>query len=892
MAGPWDAFQSSDGYDPETGRTHLTVRPDFKAPEFSINQVRGAVSGAQPDRPENWETPIQRQRATGVSPILTAVARRASEIAPFPFVIGDMGGTRDTDTQAKLVAAGKSRTMNSSHLGGSAMDLVPIIDGRASPNASPEQYQAMAGAMKQAAAEMGVPLDWGGDWNGAWDKPHFGLKRPQFDAQPQAVAAAPQERPPPFGIPYNRLHAAGTAMAQAREAPEPQAPQAQQAGPWDAFKTTPDIGRGTAFLTGMEQGVNANFADEKRGVQAAAGTPKELQNPFSGPSDFVSGLAKLGYEYLTGGDEAAKRYAAGRDEFRQRTKSAEQQYPGTTIAGNVAGAIALPGGAAIRGATMPARMAQGAAVGAGYGGLAGAGEGTTVEDRASRAAMGTALGGVVGGAGVPIVEGAVAGARAATALPASYIAAAFNPRAAAERAVGRAYRAATESDPQAVNRLRPQELRPGEPQTVLDTLGAPGQDLARSAANLSPQGRAELNRTLNDRFETQSSRITGWLRQAAHYPDAHAQQKAIEQTAKTVNDPAYGRARAQGLSGIWDQELSDLAQAPAMQDAIKGAIVQAKNRSAPDVSKGAQQLTARWVSKDGKPTLELWDLTKRQLDQEINVAARAGRKSDVEELTAIKNKLLEKLDAAVPSYAEARQGAASFFGAENALEAGQKFVTDKNLAIPRARTALAKMSPTERQLFQDGFVSRYLEVLDQIPDRADIVRKIYNTPDAQQKFQMILGKQKSDELEAILRVENIMMQSMRAVEGNSSTARQLIQQGLAGGGAGAIGGNYLGLDPTTAGIATALTTAGKRGIDIKVATQLARMLTSNDPAVLNRGVRMIARSQSLMGALRSADSAAARVGGGQAQAVPSPMTQLPAPGRAEDQPEIPRPPGQ
>jgi hypothetical protein len=34
-----------------------------------------------------------------------------------------------------------------------------------------------------------------------------------------------------------------------------------------------------------------------------------------------------------------------------------------------------------------------------------------------------------------------------------------------------------------------------------------------------------------------------------------------------------------------------------------------------------------------------------------------------------------------------------------------------------ARRALAQMTPQERQLFQDGFVSRFIETLNQVGDR-------------------------------------------------------------------------------------------------------------------------------------------------------------------------------
>ncbi len=699
----------------------------------------------------------------------------------------------------------------------------------------------------------------------------------------QAVAQAPpQWQGPQMGGSAN--------AAPPQAAPQPQA-QPQRSGLFDDIgPAKPDVGRGRAFLTGAQQGASFNFGDELSGAAAAAGTPKELSNPFDGPSNAITGLAKLGYEYLTGGDTAAKRYSQGRDEFRNLVKQSEEQYPGTTLAGNVAGAVALPLGGAMNAATLPARMGRGAALGAATGAVSGAGEGTTGEDRASRAAIGTVAGGVLGGVAPPLVEGGAKLIGAAVSKPVNLIRSAVNPTGTAERAVGRAYKEASDVDPSAVNRLAPSELQPGGPQAVMDTLGQPGRDLARSAANISGGAKDTLNQTLDPRFENQGARVGQWLKSKLNYGDAHSVQQAIDKVEKTVNSTNYGKAYAQGRVGIWDQDLAELSQAPVVKSATKDAIATALNKSASGTLGPSTQ--ARWATQDGKPTLELWDLVKRQIDQDINVAKRAGKNEDVSTLTGVKNAILTKLDAAVPEYKAARQGAAGFFGAENALEAGQEFVT-KNFAIPQTRDALARMSPAERQLFQDGFISRYMEILDKIPDRADVVRRIYNNPDAQKKFQLVLGPQRSAEMEAMLRIENIMQQGLRAVQGNSTTAAQLITAGAAGAGAG----GYLGFDPTTSGVASALALAGKRGIDTRVALKVAEMLTSSDPAVLNRGLKMVAGNGRLMSAIRSADAASVRVGANEGSHAASSAFRVnpsaPAIGHAEDdQPKVPRPPGQ
>lgn len=669
----------------------------------------------------------------------------------------------------------------------------------------------------------------------------------------------------------------------------------------DQGKKKEDIGRGTAFLTAAEQGLNANFADEKRGVQAAAGTPDELRNPFSGPADFVTGLAKLGYEYLVGGDDAAKKYAAARDEFRKKTKEGAEQYPVTSAVGNAAGALLIPAGGMLNAATMPARMARGAAVGAGYGGAAGIGEGEGAVDRASRGAVGAGLGAVAGGVGVPVVEGITRGVAAIAARPVNMVRSAIDPDAAAERAVGRAFNEAATADPQAINRVTQAELARGGPATVLDTLGAPGRDLARSAGNISGGARDTLNQTLNDRFESQVPRLTHWLRTTFNYPDAHAQQVAIDGVERTVNRVAYARAYRDGDRGLWSPELERLTSSPDVVAAMRDAATRGKSRAVTQGFGGFNsgvtfendilRFGRGPTGQPSYPTLQFWDYTKRSLDDAANAARRSGRNEEASTLGQLSTALRGELDHLVPTYQQARAGAAAFFGAENALEAGQNFVRAE-FALPQTRAALARMTPNERQLFQDGFVSRLIETLENVPDRADIVRRIYNTPSAREKIQLALGPNRARELEAILRIENIMQQGLRGVQGNSTTTQQLVGLGLAGGGAGAVGGGMLGFDPTTSGIVAALTAAGKRGVDQRVALSVARLLASNDPALITRAVRLVSNNGRFMDALRSADAAAAKIGGGQVQAVQAPAIQIPAIGRSENEPEVPRPPGQ
>lgn len=69
-------------------------------------------------------------RMRGVDPTLVQLVKRAREISPIPFEITE--GLRTKERQAYLVKTGKSRTMNSYHLRGKAIDFVAKPGGEVS----------------------------------------------------------------------------------------------------------------------------------------------------------------------------------------------------------------------------------------------------------------------------------------------------------------------------------------------------------------------------------------------------------------------------------------------------------------------------------------------------------------------------------------------------------------------------------------------------------------------------------------------------------------------------------------------------------------------------------------------------------------------------------------
>ena len=114
-----------------------------------------------------------------VHPDLVKVITAAKELIPFAVVYG----IRTEAAEAQAVATGHSTTMHSRHLP-NAQGLACAVDIAAlNPDGSinwakgeePKVYGNLAAAVKKAAAELNIPVEWGGDWNSFKDWGHFQL---------------------------------------------------------------------------------------------------------------------------------------------------------------------------------------------------------------------------------------------------------------------------------------------------------------------------------------------------------------------------------------------------------------------------------------------------------------------------------------------------------------------------------------------------------------------------------------------------------------------------------------------------------------------------------------------------------------------------------------------
>lgn len=106
-------------------------------------------------------SPESYLRLAGVHTDLARVVHGAIALSAVDFRVQE--GRRSAARQRQLVASGASQTQQSRHLTGHAVDLVALRDGRADL-ADWTLYHQIARAMGVAAADLSVPLRWGGCW--------------------------------------------------------------------------------------------------------------------------------------------------------------------------------------------------------------------------------------------------------------------------------------------------------------------------------------------------------------------------------------------------------------------------------------------------------------------------------------------------------------------------------------------------------------------------------------------------------------------------------------------------------------------------------------------------------------------------------------------------------
>lgn len=378
------------------------------------------------------------------------------------------------------------------------------------------------------------------------------------------------------------------------------------------------------------------------------------------------------------------RYAKALEDAQMQDARDNQGVLGT--AAEIAGGLGTAGGLGKAGVTLAkdgvglvSRAARMAGEGAAYGGTQGFLDGgNSLEDRVGGAAKGAAVGGVVGGA-LPLATSAVGTALSPVI---SNIRARMNPEGVARSQVARAL-SDSGMTPQQVAREVSNADAAGQPFTVADAMGNPGQRMLSTVARTPGPGRTAAVDFLNARQAGQAERVgnivdealgaSGTARQTSDALIKSAQQESAPLYQKALDfKPAWNEriqqffddpvAKAGLREGVAVQRLESLAAGSKFKP-TDYAITGFNEAGDPIISNVPNMRTINLIKKGWDNLLEQYrDPTTGRL-----VLDEKGRALD-----AVRRSFLKEIDNVNPFYAEARAAYAGPAQVRDAVVAGGK----------------------------------------------------------------------------------------------------------------------------------------------------------------------------------------------------------------------------
>jgi hypothetical protein len=380
-----------------------------------------------------------------------------------------------------------------------------------------------------------------------------------------------------------------------------------------------------------------------------------------------------------------------------------------------------------------------------------------------------------------------------------------------------------------------------------DVVGERGPELMRKGMT-TPEGYEAATR-VNDFIQKRGEQAYGRVdenidRILGRKVDAGATKEEISKQQKADNGPAYDAAINNPMaSNVESPFVESLKEEPRIQSAFDRAVK----------DMGGYQ-----------PTLKFWDEVKRNLNDDASEAFRNGRSNLGTALQGFEQKLRDDLKAQNPGYAEALDGASSFFKSKNALEAGYKYASQFNTFDEAAvREALKKYSPDQIQLFQDGFVSA-------LKDKSrGGVEKLLNNLDSnvmQKKLQDIFPSKNGDQarqIQAMIDLENMtqnadtlkFVKEAGGEKPSSFSLSKYIPEGIAS--LMAAVGTGAATTPTVGGAVGVMTLAaselGRVALNLserRIAGRVAQILDSGDQAQILALSQEAARTPAVMTVLQ------------------------------------------
>ncbi|MBN9433984.1 MAG: hypothetical protein J0I45_16250 [Bosea sp.] len=447
------------------------------------------------------------------------------------------------------------------------------------------------------------------------------------------------------------------------------------------------------------------------------------------------------------------------------------EHPVASTAGNVGGAIL---------GTAPLVAAAPAAFGVSKAPLA------------ERAIMGSISGGALGGAdaavrseGDPTAALVGAGVGAGVGAVAPYAGRLIGKGASkvADLFANRGSQFGSRTIQQLTNDLAAEGLTMPEIQARLDKLGPEGMlaDTAESLRLRAEQlaqsdnpARPAVIGALKDRAANAGDRIaSAFDASLGERPNVYETLKKMTAARKASADVLYGQARAEAgpidvsrvIQAIDDEVAPGVNQivsgkeGPGLLDETDRALLWVRSR----MTNGQSVVT----------DFDRLHQLQRKIAEKATAAAKRGDNYQAGMLRDTRNKLLEAIEDAAPTYQQARQTFSSDSAVKDAFEEGQKIFSSK-VHPDMLQADIGAMSKAEREAYQLGTRAAVDEAMGRVRNGALKGRTLLDADWNAEKLKYVLGRDKAQTLIDALTGEQSMAETGNQALANSATARRAL----------------------------------------------------------------------------------------------------------------------
>ncbi|MDE2473405.1 MAG: hypothetical protein KGL35_33020 [Bradyrhizobium sp.] len=584
-----------------------------------------------------------------------------------------------------------------------------------------------------------------------------------------------------------------------------------------------------------------------------------------GFSDEILGAANAMGDVVTKpGTSFSDAYKQRVDEERTLLDQAHANTGNMGLAAEIAGGLVLPGGVVARagskvGAGLLRAMSGGlmtgegiggtlggsAAVGGAFGGIQRAGDaevnpnasmGDALRQRLAAGLEGAGQGAMIGGA-LPMAGAAmkpILGPVASTV--GNMINTTFRPAATAEtrvlQAVDRMPGGGLMSQKLDNMQMQMQDAQAvGVPATMADLGGYNTQRAARSIVTLPGEGSANMVASLSGRQLNSPDRVTQYLSEAMADPSLfYKTLDKIDSERSDLAGPLYKKAFDENPMVNTEpvlRKLNDLLSTTAGKTRSALTSVAKELVTTPQVGDGTIN-TANAV----KVGLVSTHAVKEMIDDMVGVAMRSGENAQAGKLLEVKRTLLDQMKGVSPDYDHARDIYAGRSALMNAMEDGASAINSKSQVVAKD---LERMPDSERQMWVMGLARSLRDKMDNAPDGADVVKRIFGTPRMREVIREAIGNDRAYARFANqMSLESRMTETNQMARGGSQTANKLAEVGEITPDLSAIGHLMHGNVIKAAGSVVGGPLARMSGMSPAVASDMGDMLMSYNPNVVDR----------------------------------------------------------